>query len=73
MAFASPPRVLGTAKGDFVVPDDFDDPLLEEVLAEFEQGRFYSIRPYFCGPLPMHLGCRRDKGRCLWMKRMSCT
>ncbi len=30
-------RVLGTAKGDFVVPDDFDDPLPEEVLAEFER------------------------------------
>ena len=28
VAFASPPRVLGSAKGDFVVPDDFDDPLL---------------------------------------------
>jgi prevent-host-death family protein len=28
-------RVLGTAKGDFVVPDDFDAPLPEEVLAEF--------------------------------------
>jgi len=30
-------RVLGTAKGDFVVPDDFDDPLPEEVLAEFQR------------------------------------
>ncbi len=30
-------RILGTAKGDFVVPDDFDDPLPEEVLAEFER------------------------------------
>ena len=29
-------RTLGTAKGDFVVPDDFDAPLPEEVLAEFE-------------------------------------
>ncbi len=28
-------RVLGTAKGDFVVPEDFDAPLPEEVLAEF--------------------------------------
>jgi hypothetical protein len=27
--------VLGTAKGDFVVPYDFDAPLPEEVLAEF--------------------------------------
>jgi prevent-host-death family protein len=24
-------RVLGTAKGDFVVPDDFNDPLPKEV------------------------------------------
>ncbi len=30
-------RVLGTAKGDFEVPDDFDNPLAEEVLAEFER------------------------------------
>jgi prevent-host-death family protein len=30
-------RVLGTAKGDFVVPDNFDDPLPEDVLAEFER------------------------------------
>jgi prevent-host-death family protein len=29
-------RRLGTAKGDFVVPEDFDDPLPEEILAEFE-------------------------------------
>jgi prevent-host-death family protein len=29
-------RRLGTAKGDFVVPADFDDPLPEEILAEFE-------------------------------------
>ena len=28
-------RELGTAKGDFVVPDDFDAPLSEEILAEF--------------------------------------
>ena len=30
------PRTLGTAKGDFVVPDDFDAPLPDDVLAEFE-------------------------------------
>lgn len=29
-------RKLGTAKGDFVVPDDFDAPLPEEILKEFE-------------------------------------
>jgi hypothetical protein len=29
-------RPFGLAKGDFVVPDDFDDPLPEEVLREFE-------------------------------------
>jgi antitoxin (DNA-binding transcriptional repressor) of toxin-antitoxin stability system len=28
-------RVLGTAKGDFRVPDDFDAPLPEDLLAEF--------------------------------------
>lgn len=31
-------RTLGTAKGDFVVPDDFlDPPLPDDVLAEFER------------------------------------
>lgn len=30
-------RVLGTAKGDFEVADDFNDPLSEDVLAEFER------------------------------------
>ena len=30
-------RVLGTAKGDFVVPEDFDAPLPEEVLGEFHK------------------------------------
>lgn len=30
-------RKLGTAKGDFVVPDDFNDPLPGEVLSEFER------------------------------------
>ena len=29
-------RILGTAKGDFVVPDDFNEPLPEAILAEFE-------------------------------------
>lgn len=28
-------RVLGTAKGDFVVPEDFDAPLPDQVLTEF--------------------------------------
>jgi hypothetical protein len=30
-------RTLGTGKGDFVVPDDFDAPLPDEVLSEFER------------------------------------
>lgn len=30
------PRPIGLAEGKFVVPDDFDDPLPEEVLADFE-------------------------------------
>ncbi len=30
-------RTLGTAKADFVVPDDFDTPLPDEVLADFER------------------------------------
>jgi antitoxin (DNA-binding transcriptional repressor) of toxin-antitoxin stability system len=30
------PRPFGLAAGSFVVPDDFDDPLSEEVLQDFE-------------------------------------
>lgn len=30
-------RKLGTAKGDFVVPADFNDPLPDDILAEFEK------------------------------------
>ncbi|MBI2686600.1 MAG: type II toxin-antitoxin system Phd/YefM family antitoxin [Acidobacteria bacterium] len=30
-------RKLGTAKGDFIVPSDFDAPLPDHVLAEFEK------------------------------------
>jgi prevent-host-death family protein len=30
-------RKLGSAKGDFVVPADFDEPLSDDVLAEFEK------------------------------------
>jgi hypothetical protein len=29
-------RPSGLAKGDFVVPDDFDDPLPEDILERFE-------------------------------------
>jgi hypothetical protein len=31
------PRPYGLSKGDFVVPDDFDAPLPEEILASFER------------------------------------
>jgi prevent-host-death family protein len=30
------PRRLGTLAGEFTVPDDFDDPLPEHILAPFE-------------------------------------
>jgi len=30
------PRPYGLCKGDFVVPDDFNDPLAEEILQAFE-------------------------------------
>ena len=30
-------RQIGTAKGQFVVPDDFDDPLPDDILAAFEK------------------------------------
>ena len=29
-------RPIGLAKGEFIVPDNFDEPLPDEVLAEFE-------------------------------------
>ena len=32
-------RVLGTGRGYFQVPEDFNDPLPEEVLREFYNGR----------------------------------
>jgi antitoxin (DNA-binding transcriptional repressor) of toxin-antitoxin stability system len=32
------PRPFGLAKGEFVVPDDFDAPLPDDVLREFEGG-----------------------------------
>jgi hypothetical protein len=31
-------RPFGLAKGEFVVPDDFDDPLPEDILRDFEGG-----------------------------------
>lgn len=31
------PRPFGLCKGDFVVPDNFDDPLPEDILQDFEQ------------------------------------
>lgn len=31
------PRPFGLAAGTFVVPDDFDEPLPEDVLRDFEQ------------------------------------
>lgn len=36
VATRSGKRPIGLAKGDFVVPDDFDDPLPEDVLQLFE-------------------------------------
>lgn len=31
------PRPFGLSKGDFIVPDDFDTPLPEDILASFER------------------------------------
>jgi prevent-host-death family protein len=31
------PRKLGTARGDFVVPDDFNAPLADSIIKEFER------------------------------------
>ena len=33
--FAPRPRKIGSGKGDFVVPDDFDAPLPDEILDAF--------------------------------------
>jgi len=35
LASAPRKRVLGTAKGDFTVPDDFDDPLPKDIEESF--------------------------------------
>ncbi len=35
----SDPRPFGLCAGDFAVPDDFDSPLPEETLADFEAAR----------------------------------
>ena len=35
--FVRKPRPFGLAAGTFVVPDDFDDPLPEDILRDFEQ------------------------------------
>lgn len=31
------PRPFGARKGDFVVPDNFDDPLPDDILRDFER------------------------------------
>ena len=36
IAAAAPPRRLGALDGKIHVPDDFDDPLPDEIIAEFE-------------------------------------
>ena len=36
LAAATGPRPIGLAAGDFVVPEDFDDPLPEDILNAFE-------------------------------------
>jgi prevent-host-death family protein len=37
---AAPNRGFGIGKGDFTVPDDFDDPLSDDVLNTFESDVF---------------------------------
>jgi len=37
VASAPRPRVVGSGKGDFVVPEDFDAPLPDEILDSFRQ------------------------------------
>ena len=36
LTVAMGPRPIGLAAGDFVVPEDFDDPLPEDILNAFE-------------------------------------
>ena len=38
LAPTGPERPFGLCAGEFTVPDDFDDPLPESLLAEFEGG-----------------------------------
>jgi antitoxin (DNA-binding transcriptional repressor) of toxin-antitoxin stability system len=35
-ALAATPRPFGLCAGEFVVPDDFDSPLAEEIIDDFE-------------------------------------
>ena len=35
-ALAATPRPFGLCAGEFIVPDDFDSPLPEEIIADFE-------------------------------------
>ena len=35
------PRPFGARRGDFVVPDNFDDPLPEELLQDFDRAQLY--------------------------------
>ncbi len=35
-SMANSPRPMGLAEGEFVVPDDFDAPLPEDILRDFE-------------------------------------
>ena len=44
-AAAKPPRRLGVAEGKFVVPDDFDAPLPDDVLELFYEGPIFPEVP----------------------------
>ena len=54
-------RLPGSAKGEIEIVDDFDAPLPEEVLREFEGRNNCWIPTLFCGGSTTRPGCRRRR------------
>lgn len=44
-AKTKPPRLLGVAEGKFTIPDDFDAPLPDDILALFYEGPIFPDEP----------------------------
>jgi prevent-host-death family protein len=73
VAAAPVKRKIGTARGDFTVPDDFDASLPDRVLGEFEKARSWSTRTFFFGRLRAVRSFPVNTARCGWTKPTSCA